>query len=69
MYLPISEINTILFGGHYRNLQVITGVMLFLKQILESAGRNSFCPVQTDLSIFIGKYNHLRESLFLMSNS
>ena len=34
-----------------------------LKQMLESEGSNSFCPVQTHLSILVGEYNKLREAL------
>ena len=58
MCLPISEINIILFGGHCRNLLILP-----LKQMLESEGSNSFCPVQTHLSILVGEYNKLREAL------
>ena len=38
-------------------------VILSLKQMLESEGSNSFCPVQTHLSILVGEYNKLREAL------
>lgn len=40
--------------------------MLPFKQVLESEASDSFCPVQTDLSILVGKYSPLRESPSLM---
>lgn len=44
-------------------------VMLLIKQMLESEESDSFCPVQTDLSIWVVKSNNLRESLFLVGSS